>query len=222
MTTCEEVRSLLGVYVLGAIDPADRAIVDAHLPRCRHCRDELAGLAGLPALLGRVTEEQIAQVAPPPRMLDGLLARAAARGRTRTRNNRLRVALAAAAALVLIVGGIVTGTQVGERSRPTPTATSLVGAFTATDPTTHVSAQVQLQGKEWGTALTMRLNGATYGDRCRLIVVGRDGRRDVAGSWEITYSGGATFAGSTMIQRDDLSSLEIRTLDGRRLLTVKT
>ncbi len=45
---CPEARISLGVYVLGAIDPAERALVDAHLATCRDCRDELAGLAGLP------------------------------------------------------------------------------------------------------------------------------------------------------------------------------
>ena len=39
---CPEVRISLGVYVLGAIDPAERAVVDAHLATCRDCRDELA------------------------------------------------------------------------------------------------------------------------------------------------------------------------------------
>ena len=48
---CTEARPSLGVYVLGAIDPGERALVDAHLTTCRDCRDELAGLAGLPALL---------------------------------------------------------------------------------------------------------------------------------------------------------------------------
>jgi len=48
---CQEARVSLGVYVLGAIDPAERALVDSHLATCRDCRDELAGLAGLPALL---------------------------------------------------------------------------------------------------------------------------------------------------------------------------
>jgi hypothetical protein len=58
---CSEARLSLGVYVLGAIDPAERALVDSHLATCRDCRDELAGLAGLPALLARVgTEEAIA------------------------------------------------------------------------------------------------------------------------------------------------------------------
>ena len=48
---CTDARQSLGVYVLGAIEPAERALVDAHLLTCRDCRDELAGLAGLPALL---------------------------------------------------------------------------------------------------------------------------------------------------------------------------
>src|ERR1700750_95144 len=59
--SCPEVRVSLGVYVLGAIDPAERSMVDAHLATCRDCRDELAGLASLPALLSRVsTAEAIA------------------------------------------------------------------------------------------------------------------------------------------------------------------
>jgi hypothetical protein len=70
---CSEARLSLGVYVLGAIDPAERAQVDSHLATCRDCRDELAGLAGLPALLARVgTEEAIALAADEPAPL-GLL-----------------------------------------------------------------------------------------------------------------------------------------------------
>jgi len=42
---CTDARPSLGVYVLGAIDPAERSLVDAHLTTCRDCRDELAGLA---------------------------------------------------------------------------------------------------------------------------------------------------------------------------------
>jgi hypothetical protein len=52
---CAEARQALGVYVLGAISPAERALVDRHLAVCRDCRDELAGLAGLPGLLGCLT-----------------------------------------------------------------------------------------------------------------------------------------------------------------------
>jgi len=70
---CSEARLSLGVYVLGAIDPAERALVDSHLATCRDCRDELAGLAGLPALLARVGAEEAialsAEEAAPPGLL---------------------------------------------------------------------------------------------------------------------------------------------------------
>jgi hypothetical protein len=51
---CQEARVALGVYVLGAIDPAERALVDAHLATCEACRAELAEFAGLPALLALI------------------------------------------------------------------------------------------------------------------------------------------------------------------------
>ncbi len=51
---CREARVALGVYVLGAIDPAERTLVDAHLATCQACRAELAEFAGLPRLLSLV------------------------------------------------------------------------------------------------------------------------------------------------------------------------
>jgi hypothetical protein len=72
---CAEARLSLGVYVLGAIDPAERTLVDHHLATCRDCRDELAGLAGLPALLARVsTAEAIALAASDSPFADGAFA----------------------------------------------------------------------------------------------------------------------------------------------------
>src|SRR5260221_11275387 len=48
---CAQIRNELGVYVLGAIEPGERARVGRHVAWCSRCRDELAGLAGLPGLL---------------------------------------------------------------------------------------------------------------------------------------------------------------------------
>jgi anti-sigma factor RsiW len=50
---CTDICAQLGVYVFGAITPADRVTVVRHLATCPPCRDELAGLAGLPGLLLR-------------------------------------------------------------------------------------------------------------------------------------------------------------------------
>ncbi|MWA04526.1 hypothetical protein F8568_029935 [Actinomadura sp. LD22] len=153
MNECADVRTALGVYVVGAIDPAERGRVDAHLEGCPACRDELAGLAGLPALLGRVEEAQLEQVAgpgregPDPELLDGLLARAAERRRGwlgplgRRAGGRGRVArwapLAAAACLLLVVGALFGGLLLpsgdGGRTASPPTASA------SPDPETTVT-----------------------------------------------------------------------------------
>src|SRR6185312_6438678 len=62
--TCAGIRSQLGVYLTGAIAPADRVVVVRHLTACASCRAELAGLAGLPALLRRPPVQAAAQEPP--------------------------------------------------------------------------------------------------------------------------------------------------------------
>jgi predicted lipoprotein with Yx(FWY)xxD motif len=63
--TCAGIRPQLGVYLTGAIAPADRVVVVRHLAACDGCRAELAGLAGLPALLRRPPVQAAAQDSPP-------------------------------------------------------------------------------------------------------------------------------------------------------------
>ena len=67
---CAVIRPLLGVYLTGAIAPADRVVVVRHLAACADCRTELAGLAGLPGLLRRPPVHAAAQALgedePPP------------------------------------------------------------------------------------------------------------------------------------------------------------
>ncbi len=90
---CRGIRLLLGVYVVGAIDPAERAIVDEHLGQCSACRDELASLAGLPAMLSRVPAADLEQLGlapaglpemaePPDEVLSTLLRRVSVRRRS--------------------------------------------------------------------------------------------------------------------------------------------
>jgi predicted lipoprotein with Yx(FWY)xxD motif len=57
-------RPQLGVYLTGAIAPADRVVVVRHLTACADCRAELAGLAALPALLRRPPVQAAAQEPP--------------------------------------------------------------------------------------------------------------------------------------------------------------
>ncbi len=63
---CAVIRPQLGVYILGAIPPADRPAVVRHLAACSSCRDELAALAALPGLLIR-PQAIAAALSPAPR-----------------------------------------------------------------------------------------------------------------------------------------------------------
>src|SRR6185312_16491337 len=72
---CADARICLGAYVLGALDPAERGRVDAHLADCDSCRDELASFAALPGLLSRasIAEVELVPDGPRPELLHRLL-----------------------------------------------------------------------------------------------------------------------------------------------------
>ncbi|WP_051469160.1 zf-HC2 domain-containing protein [Actinomadura oligospora] len=234
MTGCGETRTALGVYVLGAIDPAERARVEAHLASCPACRDELAALAGLPALLGRVDVGQIDAVSEPaPGILDGLLARVEAERRRpwyRRRPAAGWTPLAAAAAVVMAVGlvlGGVVGRQVagGPQAGPRPSGTSSAPSETrtATDASTHVTASVVLRRGAWGTRAEITVGGVPQGSACRWFLVTRSGEREMLGSWYVPYAeGGGAYGATTMYPRDQIASFQVDTLDGRKLVTIRT
>jgi anti-sigma factor RsiW len=200
LTGCQHARQSLGVYVLGAIDPAERAEVDAHLAVCPDCREELAGLAGLPALLGHVPASEAARIAgfdnerlaPGQHVQDGdtagtltpLLARMAQRRRVQRWRN-----LAAAAAVVIAAAGAAIGAV--SASGPAPPRPS-AGAVTrwervqATDAGTQVHLVVRYSGRSWGTSVDASVTGIPVGTTCKFWVLGSHGQRWQAGGWTVT------------------------------------
>jgi hypothetical protein len=190
---CAEAKISLGVYVLGAIDPAERAMVDAHLPTCQDCRDELAGLAGIPALLARVGPEELSRIEaeepvsaeeePPPQLIGTVLDLGAAR----RRRNRWRYA-AAAAAVVALAGGVFGGLAVGGSKAPTPAIAFPPGTgpweeASATNSANDVRADINYGAERWGTVLAAKVEGIPVGTTCQLWVVHYDGTRTQAMEW---------------------------------------
>jgi anti-sigma factor RsiW len=53
----------IGVYVLGALSPVEREAFERHLAECAVCREEVADLAVLPGLLGRLDPATAAEIA---------------------------------------------------------------------------------------------------------------------------------------------------------------
>jgi anti-sigma factor RsiW len=223
---CRDIRHALGVYVLGAIDPAERSIVDTHLSTCPECREELAGLAGLPALLRRIPVEEAQQLAdddldelsgaglpgpevPSPEMLASLLGRT-----TQARQARRWRGLAAAAAVVLVAGiGGAAGWSAVHHAAGSGSNAAVLANFTsvsATDPVTHVGATVRYAAKDWGTVLDTKVMNVPAGDRCQLLVTDSSGHTTVVGSWTTAYDeDGVWYPGSSGVTLDSVRSFEV-------------
>ena len=191
---CTDARPSLGVYVLGAIDPAERALVDAHLMSCRDCRDELAGLAGLPALLARVNPDEVSRICaddtvgtgthadaddqPPDELIGTVLNLAEARRR------RTRWRFVAAANSV-----------------------------------TGVSGSVAYSKELWGDAFAVLVDHIPVGTTCQLWVVHPDGTRTQVAAWTTAKDEGEVwYSGSMPKTAPPISSFQI-TANHKVLLT---
>jgi Putative zinc-finger len=194
---CRDIRLALGVYVVGAIDPTERTIVEVHLSHCPACREELAGLAGLPALLGRVPVGDAERLAlhnakvrdleePPAKLLSSLLDEVAARRKIR----RWRVITAAAAAAVIAVGGGLAGGMAVSGSLGQPVVRSDQPDFVqGVNQRAHISADISYATAAGGAGTTMqvRVTGIAPGTRCQFWVIRSDGKRWLARGWTVGY-----------------------------------
>lgn len=223
--SCRDIRQLLGVYVVGAIDPADRSVVDDHLVSCQSCRDELAGLAGLPAMLGRVPAVDVERMSLEPGLLaddappSGDLLNSLLRQVSLRRRNRLwRGAVAVAAAAAVAAGGATAAVELA-RSAAQPTHTSVASAANGG---THVAAVVDYAKTPWGsTAMRVQVSGIPAGTKCQFWVLGSDGHKTYAGDWTVlrNYGQGGWYTAASRAAASSVHGFEITT-GARVLLTI--
>ena len=108
-------------YVLGSLDAEERRQYEAHLITCSRCREAVAELSGMPALLELLNRDEVAaldEASPglpqrPPELLDSL-AKVSWRDR---RRRRLSGTTEAAAAVVAAAAAVVASAAVGEGHR---------------------------------------------------------------------------------------------------------
>ena len=165
--TGAHVREELGGYVLGALDPAERASVAEHLDRCADCRAEYERVAGLPALLKHAEGLEIPE--PPlvvqERVLDAIAHERGATGQARhpRRAPRLRLpawsrgrALVAGALAGIALGAGVTAFALRDESEGRTYALQLAGVGGA-------SAKAELQPGRGGTEVHLWVRGLPAG-----------------------------------------------------------
>ncbi|MDI2129839.1 anti-sigma factor family protein [Yinghuangia seranimata] len=91
-----------------------------------------------------------------------------------------------------------------------------------------VTGVVALEDKGWGTHVGLELANVQGPLRCALVAVGKNGGQEVVGNWAVPDKGYGvpanpaplTFHGGTSMKKADLDHFEVRTVDGRLLVTV--
>lgn len=206
-------RELLGPYVLGGLDAADRALLDRHLTTCLDCREELASFAGLPALLRLGADRVLSSMSEPS---DGALARALDSVRGERKRRRRMAQLASAAAVVLGLGATTAGLAAVQGDDPTtsPTAVSLVAASGSTS-----RGQTSLTARPWGTSVDLELSGLPQEQRFVVWVVSADGTRQQAATWASTPDGVARVTGASALARSEVAAVRVTTSAGALLLS---
>jgi len=221
-------------YLLGSLDAEERRQYEAHLSTCAECRESVAELTGMPALLALLDPDEVAALdeaspelpPPPPELLDSLLAKVSWRDRRRRRLSWTMAAAAAAAAVVIaVLVGIHPGSSVPSAAPP-PTSASVL-TMTRVAPNS-IDAAISLISQGSGTRIEMT---CTYPkesagsdrhdndvDKLAMVVVGRDGSHAQLATWMAPPGVTVRPVGSTPMRMDQIAAVQIVSDDGDVLL----
>jgi hypothetical protein len=234
MMTPESVHRDVGAYALGVLDPRDSARFEEHLAMCHQCPRELEQLSPVATLLSHVDMDSLMvaeRSARDTNRSETLVSTVRAERRTATMRRRLTLA----ACLVVLMGaaGVLVSGRLdmltGPRQQNAP-AVSAAPKLHAVSQQTATEASVWVDGKKWGSEVTLEIAHVTGPVTCRLVAVSRDGQSEILMGWNVPPEGYGTseqpksllLHGSTAIARSDLSKLEVRTTSGSLLVSVPT
>ena len=229
----DELRRLLGGYLLGGLDEADTDRLDEHLRDCDDCRTELDQLAGVPELLRRLPEAQRADDGgepaviglnsrPSPDRIEGMLRRLRAeKARTRRRGQARWLA---AAAVVLVAAAVGISVLRADRSGPPPTtlpSPELVTAQFTSAEGSGLAGEAVVTPKTWGVSIALDVSRLDGAGPFTCQVRNRRGQTEQAAAWGVTPSGKAKVIGASSTQVTDLDSIEIADHTGNLLGTAR-
>lgn len=221
-----------GAYVLGALSPAERAGYERHMAGCVDCREEVADLAVLPGLLGRldagtaVALAEPAVQAPPGILTSTLNAVRTERLRDRRRHRWQLAGTGLAAACLAVVLGLGVGTLVRGESPP-PSTTPVLAQMTPVNGDVPVVAMVGYAAGHGGTDVELLCRYETappYGKvwMISLVAYPRGGGPSMlVTEWPVGPGyddDAAVFPGHVSVAPQDIDRFEIVRADGTPLL----
>ncbi|TWP52046.1 hypothetical protein FKR81_10690 [Lentzea tibetensis] len=155
----------------------------------------------------------------------------AAPGQHRRSRKSAYIAVAAVVAAMAFGAGAVVMGQTGTEKTPTAQPPSNVLQDGATrrlvnkDSKTGVDLVADVTNMQGWVKIQVQVAGLPAGQSCQLIVVGKDGRREVVKGWVSTEKArieGWTGSGSASIPPADVTAVSIENEDGKRFVTAQT
>jgi anti-sigma factor RsiW len=229
LTTGDNHRYALwdAAYVLGSLSASDRREFEAHMAECPQCREAVADLSGVPALLSQLDRAEVAAMdgsgrgaADTPPMSPELLPSLLATVRWRRRRTRVVTWVASSAAAAVLGVGVLVGVQ-GYTSTP-PQQSTASSQPMAQVGTTLLASTVQLSSQHWGTFINLKcvclapLNA--HHDTLAMVVVGRDGSQTRLATWVAEPGHTATPAGSISTPVDQIAAVQVVSADSGQVL----
>ncbi len=206
-----------GAYVLGALEAEERSAFEEHLRSCERCAAEVVDLAPLPALLGRVSPDELDQDVG-----SGLvdLVTAVQAGVDRLERSRRRWMAFAVAAVVVLAAGIAGLVASGGDGGDATVDLADRGVPLVVSAPTGVEAEVVADPRSWGTYVHLAVDGLPPRDRYELWVVDRSGSWHHAGSWGPNEARDARLGASSHVAIDDIEQVVVTsTVRGDQLLS---
>ncbi|WZH35935.1 MAG: zf-HC2 domain-containing protein [Microbacterium enclense] len=220
----ERLSSWDGAYVLGALSGADRAEYEEHLADCAACREAVAELAPTAGLLSRLSAERARAIDASSGPVSVVLPDPSLRGRVvrtaRRRRARRITAWTLAASLALIAVAVPTVITVTN-------ATSSSGTVYALDDVAGapLEASVKLTSVAWGTRIDLVcqytgevLDAPPGGWPYALAVTDDSGATSVLSTWRAGPGSTTELSAGTDLAASRIGSVEIRSMDGDRVV----
>jgi anti-sigma factor RsiW len=212
MSSCEQHRSALGAYALGALDPDEAAAVRRHLETCPECAAEHDALASLPGLLSLAGGAEQAVSEPLPPAFEERLLDAYASDRARSPRRRLRWHLprrrwvAAGAVGIAAVAAAFAGLQAGEEE---PTTLRYDVTFQNVSGPAAASARANLESDEEGTEVHLWVRGLAREEAVYEVLCDAEEWTATAGTFRTDAEGHAYVVLTTALRKGEYNAIRI-------------
>ncbi|MFD2474453.1 anti-sigma factor family protein [Amycolatopsis silviterrae] len=227
MNTADEHVDLAG-YLSGQLSSGEQSDVEAHLDGCERCRAEAASLREVQSFLGELPPEALLD--GPPVGADLVMQRTVDRVRAESRaragrGRSMAVAVAVVVAAAAVGVGVLVGRSWSGPAVAVPTAPPSTSAVPGTKVVSGASGQARLTANIVPQSGWVRVDGSVTGipagEKCLLVVLGKDGQRQVAGGWMVSERAardGAYLYGTAVVDPAQVTAVVIENTAGHRFV----